>query len=325
MLKLKYLFENYDLAKEALKNWPHKEDRLNEILVHYRISSNAVYPFLDEDGLCFLRLAPISEKYEKNIEGEIEFINYLNKNGYNAMKPVPSLSGETLLKLSTEWGEYYASVFRAVDGKPIEDADFSTKMMNEYGRSLGRLHKLSEKYLPQIKKWSYEDVLNWIQDVLTEYKAKECAVIELNDLRNELRLLSKTSSNYGLVHYDFEPDNVFYDEDKASCAVIDFDDGMYNWFALDIEQAVDSMKEIVDKDKFEDAKCAFFSGYKSEHELTQEMFDIMPLMRRFINLYGYARLIRCIDEKFDNEPEWMINLRKNLSGFIIDLEKSMKI
>ena len=55
------------------------------------------------------------------------------------------------------------------------------------------------------------------------------------------------------------------------------------------------------------------------------MFDIMPLMRRFINLYGYARLIRCIDEKLDNEPEWMINLRKNLSGFIIDLEKSMKI
>lgn len=99
---------------------------------------------------------------------------------------------------------------------------------------------------------------------------------------------------------------------------------MYNWFALDIEQAVDSVKETVDKDKFEDAKCAFFSGYKSEHELTQEMLDIMPLMRRFINLYGYARLIRCTDEKFDNEPEWMINLRKKLSGVIDDLEKSMK-
>ena len=45
MLKLKYLFENFELAKLALTNWEHDEDTLDEYLKYFRISSNAVYPF----------------------------------------------------------------------------------------------------------------------------------------------------------------------------------------------------------------------------------------------------------------------------------------
>ena len=46
MLKLKYLYENYDLAKSALKNWEYDTETLDDCLQHFRISSNAVYPFL---------------------------------------------------------------------------------------------------------------------------------------------------------------------------------------------------------------------------------------------------------------------------------------
>lgn len=46
MLKLKYLYENYDLARFALKNWECDKETLNDCLQHFRISSNAVYPFL---------------------------------------------------------------------------------------------------------------------------------------------------------------------------------------------------------------------------------------------------------------------------------------
>ena len=59
MLKLKYLFENYDLAKEALKNWEHDADTLDYMLSKFRISSNAIYPFYKNGEVCFLRLAPV--------------------------------------------------------------------------------------------------------------------------------------------------------------------------------------------------------------------------------------------------------------------------
>jgi hypothetical protein len=75
MLKLIYLFENFDLAKEALKSWEHDDDTLDKMLSNFRISSNAIYPFCHNGQVCFLRLAPIDEKIEKNILGTLELIN----------------------------------------------------------------------------------------------------------------------------------------------------------------------------------------------------------------------------------------------------------
>ncbi len=42
MLKLKYLFDNKDLAHMILNNWEYDYDN-PDLLKHYRISSNAVY------------------------------------------------------------------------------------------------------------------------------------------------------------------------------------------------------------------------------------------------------------------------------------------
>lgn len=42
MLKLKYLFDNENLAQMILENWEYDHDDPN-LLKYYRISSNAVY------------------------------------------------------------------------------------------------------------------------------------------------------------------------------------------------------------------------------------------------------------------------------------------
>lgn len=99
------MFENYELAKLALENWEHDEDGLAEYLKYFRISSNAVYPFSAGGKRCFLRLAPVEEKMEQNLRGELAFLDYLQKVGYSSMKPVPSKAGSVLLTLDTEWGD----------------------------------------------------------------------------------------------------------------------------------------------------------------------------------------------------------------------------
>ena len=111
MLKLKYLFENYGLAKEALENWEHDEDTLDRMLSQFRISSNAIYPFCQNGEVCFLRLSPLEEKMENNVFGEMEFIRYLLERGYPALKPIGTKTGELCLKLDTEWGQFYAAAF----------------------------------------------------------------------------------------------------------------------------------------------------------------------------------------------------------------------
>ena len=143
MLKLEYLFENYELAREALALWEHDEENLEEMLGYFRISSNAVYPFTREGRVCFLRLAPVGEKAETDVRGELEFIRYLLKEGYPALRPVRSLSGEDMVVADTGGGRYFVCVFEKVDGVEISETGYGREVMYAYGRALGRLHALS--------------------------------------------------------------------------------------------------------------------------------------------------------------------------------------
>lgn len=313
MMKLKYLFDNRDLAKMLVDNWKYDEDSLH-MFDYFRISSNAIYPFQYEGKTKLLRFTPTSEKDKNNVLAELEFICYLSSNGYPALKTVLSKNSEELVEAQTPWGEYYATVFDRVKGVQIEDTDFNDNIMFEYGKTLGKLHKLSSSFKPILRRWSYEDILLWIHSSLKEFENQEVALNEVTLLQAYFSNLPKTTQNYGLVHYDFDLDNVFYDEASGTCNVIDFDDAMYHWYAMDIEQTLDSIKEEVDAKKYEHIKECFLNGYRNEYEITDEMLSIQPIFRRFANLYSYTRVLRACEEVWNNEPEWLIDLRIKLNN-----------
>ena len=323
MLKLRYLFENYVLAKTALHSWEHDTESLDEMLSKFRISSNAIYPFKQKGEICFLRLAPVDEKFEKNILGELEFINYLITYEYPALIPIPTLKNDICIRFNSPWGEYFASAFRKVPGVQVEDIELTNDVLVAYGKALGRLHSLSSRFTPINEKWSHVEVLNWIELTLIAYNAPNVIFNELNAMKESLSRIPKSPENYGLIHYDFEPDNVFYDETIRTCSVIDFDDGMYHWYALDLEQVFDSLGEMLEEKKLTHAKVTFIQAYQTEFGVSKEAESLFPLMRRFVNLYRYARLIRCISDAFDDEPEWLIGLRNKLNKVIDRYERSL--
>ena len=323
MLKLKYLYENYDLAKFALKNWEYETETLDDYLQHFRISSNAIYPFLWQGNMRFLRLSPVSEKMKNNLKGELEFLCYLQNRSYPAVIPVASNSGGLVVTLDSIWGKYYASVFKGVDGIDIEDTDYNDHILYAYGKALGQLHMLSAEYSPEIRKWTYQDVLLWIGKALEEYHAPNKMLVELEEVQQALNELPQTSDTFGLVHYDFEPDNVFWDKNKQCCTAIDFEDSMYHFFLVDLEQALDALLENIPPNRQLIAKKTFRQGYESVKILETDYAEKLKLMRRFCNLYSYARLIRCVAEEYSNEPDWMIRLREKLHRKIELLESSV--
>ena len=118
-----------------------------------------------------------------------------------------------------------------------------------------------------------------------------------------------TTENYGLVHYDFEPDNVFWDDGKKECSVIDFDDGIYCWYGLDLEQVRDSLAEELEGEQLE--RPGGFSGRVCLRVcLSGGTRELLPLMRRFVDLRSYAGLIRCISSVTEEEPQWLEELRR---------------
>lgn len=296
-----------------MENWKYDTDTIDDYLQHFRISSNAVYPFLCQGNMRFLRLSPVSEKMENNLKGELEFPCYLHNRNYPAVVPVASDSGRLIVTLDSTWGKYYASVFEGVDGIPIEDTDCNDHILFAYGQALGQPHVLSSEYSPENRKWTYRDALLWIGKVLEEYHAPGKMMAELADVRQVLDELPQTSDTFGLVHYDFEPDNVFWDENNQRCTAIDFEDGMYHFFLVDLEQALDALMENIPADRQSAAKDVFLRGYQSVKTLEPDYARKLKLMRRFCNLYSYARLIRCVAGQSPNEPDWMVELRKKAS------------
>lgn len=140
-------------------------------------------------------------------------------------------------------GAYYASVFKRVGGVQLGSTELSDHILYKYGEALGQLHQLSSEYTPvEAARWSHKDVLEWMLSVLAEFPWEEAAVAEARLLIEYFSGQPVTTKNYGLTHYDFELDNVFYDEGTDTISAIDFDDAMYHWYAADIEQALDSLR-----------------------------------------------------------------------------------
>ncbi|WP_339189739.1 phosphotransferase [Paenibacillus sp. FSL R5-0490] len=314
MLKLKYLFQHNDLAEMILKNWNYDPESL-DMFQYYRISSNAVYPFRDQGEVRLLRFAPVEEKNQINLGAELEFLRYLQTNHYGAMEAVPSHSGTELIEAHTPWGVYYASVFKRVPGSQLGSIDLNDSILYSYGQALGELHHLSRIFMPEQKekRWTYTDVLDWMQEILKGFPGETAALNEVEFLRTYFATLPMTQQNFGLIHYDFELDNVFYDEGSQSCYAIDFDDSMYHWYAMDVEQSLDSLREEIEPEQWEQKKQLFLNGYWSEAGERYDLESMFPACRRFANLYGYVRMLQSVAEQWSHEPEWMRGLRARLS------------
>lgn len=313
MLKLKYLFDNRDLAEMILKNWEYDLDSI-KLFDFYRISANAVYPFRYNEKVRFLRFSPTTEKDRNNLVAELEFIDYLKTKDYPALCTVASKHNRKIEEVTTPWGNYFAVVFEHVSGGSLEEIEYTEEVCRKHGTCLGRLHKLSLEYQPKNNpRWSYEDALTWIEKELIKFPDEILAKQEIDIIRRALENLPKNNQNFGLIHYDFELDNVFYDQDTDMLSVIDFDDAMYHWYAMDIQQALDSIEGEIDSEEYPIMKENFIEGYRKEFNVSDEMLSHMPIFKRFSNLYVYLRILSSSEEVWENEPKWLNELRGKFS------------
>jgi len=308
MLKLRYLFENFDLARLALTCYPHDAASLDKTFSHFRISANAVYPFFSGGKLCFLRMAPEEEKSLRHGRAEADFIERLRQRGYPAMKPLPNDAGEVVWLLDSSWGRWVVSAFEGVKGRPVEDVPPTPELMYTLGASLAQLHTLASDDRP-CPLPTHVDVLNQVMSMLRKYCAPQPILARVEELSRSLAALPVTPGTYGPLHYDFEPDNVFWDGESFS--VIDFDDSMQGWFALDVEKTLDSLYAQWHTD--------FLAGYRSVRAFTPEMEAQRALMRQFIDLRHYARLLHCLSEEISG-PEWLEGLKVRLKRALKGLE-----
>jgi Ser/Thr protein kinase RdoA (MazF antagonist) len=297
------------VAQGLIQFWEHDEGTLEV----WRASSNFVYAFERNQVQYFLRISFDQDNSIEQIQAELEFMHNLQSNKFPCVIPIRSINGRLTETIKTVDGTYIAVVFSAAKGINLDSETITAEQMKEWGKSLASLHCLSRNYEPVFeRRKSWVDTIQFMESVLQKHPQEQGAIQELSRLNSWLQSLPTTNNVYGLIHYDFELDNIFYEKNDDHCFnVIDFDDAIYHWYALDIVTALD---DFFDNNIHSELLIhSFLNGYRSINALENEAISHFPRFRRFANLYKFARLLSSLDYgEIDEIPTWFDELRVKL-------------
>lgn len=304
------------VAKQILASWNHDPETLR----FFRSSANFVYRFYQRGKPRFLRFAASSERTRDTIEAEIDILQWVARKGMTVTSPIPSRNGNFVETVMTNLGIFHAVVFAGLEGSQLDIEDLNDPQFEEWGAVLGQLHSTLQDYTGSAlsTRNTWRDHLEFIRASLPEEKSALRS--EFEQVAASLQVLPVTHGSYGLVHFDFELDNLYWQNQTIGTG--DFDDCSSAWYIMDIAFALrDLFREEIDLNQR--AFLAFICGYRSQHELHADLVSQVPLFLRMSKLLTYARLIRALDiPPQEGDPAWLQSLRFKFENWLDDYKAS---
>jgi Ser/Thr protein kinase RdoA (MazF antagonist) len=276
-----------------------------------RASSNFVTTFTHKDSNYYLRFNHETERSLSHINAEIGFINHLIERGIPANKPVPSIEGNLVESVESESGVFHAVLFEAVPGVHLESNELDLDGFKRWGATLGSFHNASEGL-------EIDDAPSWRDQVATfraEVPRNPVLDREITKIEKTLLKTQVSMKNFGLIHSDFEMDNIKWVGDVPG--FMDFNDCCHHWYASDIANALGDIHDgkMNGLDKEDPRFTAFIDGYSSIRWIGSEELKHIPLFIRLDKLYTYARVHRSISGgPLSDETEWVSKLRDKLKA-----------
>lgn len=197
------------VADELLLQWEHDEGCAK----YWRASSNFVFVFKRFGKDHVLRFNHASERTANEIQAEIDYVNALAATGIRVALPVHSITGNYIESITTALGPFHAVVFAALPGQQLDLEELTSDQLERWGQALGELHQAAARYRKPGRA-SWQDHLRLVAQIIPT--AESGALAELVRLTCELNQLPITAQNFGLIHYDFEPDNLIWDRNEFS-------------------------------------------------------------------------------------------------------------
>lgn len=293
------------IAQQILARWEHDPDSARFV----RSSANFVFRFSADGVRRFLRFADSSERTRQLVEAETDLVEWLAGQGADVARPLPSRNGTLVETVPTAGGTFHAVVFAGVSGTHLERAALDLSRFEIWGAALGELHATLRSYSgpAHVARPSWRDQL---ERALVP-AAQPAVRRELDQITASLEALPADRERCGLIHGDFELDNLCWKDDPApSPAILDFDDCSHHWYAADIAFALRDLFDAgVDPD---DASVgAFLRGYRSRSPLEDQLLAALSVFSRLARLLGYTTLIRSLDLPHSAaHPPWLTALRQ---------------
>lgn len=307
------------LLKEITEEFPLKDCSVSLIEAHEG-GRNIAY-ICEYDGVrkYILRISALADREKADYEAEAEFVRYLSENGASVANVVLSNSGNAVSTFMADGEKVYAVLFDYAKGILICDNGYKYREgvpLSEYffntGKTLGKIHALSKKYVPQTRCSDYFHHYNktYIDSLIpNKYYALKSKIIEL---LSEFEKLERTPRNYGLVHFDFSDGNYHIDYANGNITVFDFDNCCYAWYMFDLanlwthgvgwiawENDVEKRRAFM-TDYFD----TIIKGYRSETDIDDASLSMLPLFINMVLIENIVDEFECCrqeDEQLDYE------------------------
>ena len=238
-----------------------------------------------------IRISFQNDRTKEDYLAELEFVRYLHENSASVANVVDTQNGDLLSILEWENHTFFVAVFVKAKGEIFRDRNYQYRdgvPIEEYffncGKTLGKIHQLSKTYRLKHKRYSFFEkyTVSYISKLVPKQyeKLKE----KLLNIVDEFKSQDRNSSNYGLVHFDFNDGNYMIDFDTGNITVFDFDNCCYCSFMFDLaslwQNGVGWTIWEKDVQKRHEFMTHYFSvvleGYRSETELNNRELEKLP-------------------------------------------------
>jgi Ser/Thr protein kinase RdoA (MazF antagonist) len=268
-----------------------------------------------------LRVTHSSHRKKEEIDSELEWMDFLHKNGVTCPGCYRSKQKLWVETAAAEDGSnFYACLYSKAPGSLVKVGapEFNDKLFFAWGEVIGKMHAVTKGYKPSghtRPSWDEEELLD-----IEQYVLENDIVKNTNNLIKELESLPANRSNYGLIHSDVHSGNFFFDGETVH--VFDFDDCSYHWFASDIAIPLyySLLYGFSGNDEAEVKKFSvnfyrkFLTGYQKHNELPTDLFKQLPLFLRLrdITLYSVLEKKIPLEERNENTVNMMDKIRNRI-------------
>ncbi|MCB9453283.1 MAG: phosphotransferase [Anaerolineaceae bacterium] len=253
-----------------------------------------MYAFERDDTAYILRIGHSLRRSAALIQGEVDWINYLVKGGVGASRAITSGAGNLVEHVADGMGgDFLATAFVKANGNPPGSREWADPaFFKEYGRTIGRMHALTQQYILPDPAWKRPQ---WDAPVMAAF---ENLVMDLETVIRDHYLRLKAHIDtlprddpqaYGLIHQDAHTGNCFVD-DAGRITFFDFDDCVYSWFINDIAIVLFYAIPFTGEREAFTARFMpeFLQGYAGENQLAPHWLKEIPhfLKLREIDLFA---------------------------------------
>lgn len=198
----------------------------------WRSSAAHVFVVLDATGdrrEAYLRFVPARLFERGDVEDVAALMARLAGVGMS-VGTIPSLAGDRVETVGTAYGLVHATVVPPADGTEIDVDELTPDRAQAWGAALGRVHRDGTTATRDFRLPDGRDRFIQALDLLEDGPCGDTARL----LRP--RLLALPQEEYGLIHGDYELDNVAWRDDVL--VAFDWDEAERSWFAADVAHAV---------------------------------------------------------------------------------------